>query len=77
MGLIAKLSLFMTELPDSTFHFKDVAATSEFQTLCENSSLNFWSKNGQSELGTQKSLRESTGPEVLEKLVHSTCFGAN
>ena len=51
-----ELSLFLTlltELPDCTFHFEDVAATSKFQTLYESWSLNFWSKNGHSELRTQ------------------------
>jgi len=31
-------------LPDRTFHFKDVAATSNFQKLCERWLVSFWSK---------------------------------
>ena len=39
-----ELSLFLilrSVLPDRTFHIKNVAATSNFQTLCERWLLNF------------------------------------
>ena len=47
MCLTQKLSLILillTLLQDSTFHFKDVVATTESQTLGDNWPLNFLSK---------------------------------
>ena len=42
-----ELSLFftlLTELPDCTFHFQDMAATSKFQALCESLAIEFFVK---------------------------------
>ena len=44
MGLMQALSLLLTlltELPERTVHINNVAAKSNFQTLCERWSLSF------------------------------------